>query len=88
MKNINLVAIKSHSFAQGLVVQSLGGRKEKVFNLTTEHYNCYVVEGVAVSNCADAQRYALYTHFFELSGKSMSEEEAVLMERVYGFRRT
>jgi PBSX family phage terminase large subunit len=88
IKNTNVVAIKSHSLAHDLVVQNLNGRKEKVFNLTTEHYNCYVVEGLAVSNCADAQRYALYTHFFESSGKSMSENEAIMMERVYGYRRS
>lgn len=31
----------------------------------------------------DAERYALYTHFFNKSIKSMSEEEAVAMERAY-----
>ena len=36
----------------------------------------------------DSQRYALYTHFFESSGKSMSESEAVMMERVYGYRKS
>ena len=32
----------------------------------------------------DAQRYALYTHFFNKMQGMMTEEEAVAMERVYG----
>lgn len=34
----------------------------------------------------DAERYALYTHFFERGGKRMSEEEAEMMESVYRVR--
>lgn len=35
-------------------------------------------------HCCDAQRYALYTHFFNIIGGTMKEEEAVAMERAYG----
>ena len=31
----------------------------------------------------DAQRYALYTHFFNKPSKSMTEAEALAMERAY-----
>ena len=37
-------------------------------------------------HACDAQRYALFSHFFESSGKRMSEEEADNMQRVYAFR--
>jgi len=37
-------------------------------------------------HACDAQRYALFSHFFESSGKKMSEEEADNMQRVYAFR--
>lgn len=35
----------------------------------------------------DAERYALYTHFFERTGKRMSEEEAEAMEIAYSWKR-
>jgi len=35
-------------------------------------------------HCCDAQRYALYSHFFDKMQSSMTEEEAISMERVYG----
>lgn len=34
----------------------------------------------------DAQRYALYTHFFEKTGPKMTEEEATLMEQSWQMR--
>lgn len=34
-------------------------------------------------HCQDSARYALFTHFFEKSGKRMLEEEAEAMERVW-----
>lgn len=34
-------------------------------------------------HACDAQRYALYTHFFERSGKRMGEDEADMMQRLW-----
>lgn len=35
-------------------------------------------------HCCDAQRYALYTHFFDRVQGTMTEEQAIAMERTYG----
>ena len=85
--NTNIIVLKSQSPAQCLVVQSTDGRKEKVYNLTTEKFNCYVVSGVTVSNCKDAERYALFSHFFERTGNKMTEEDADRLERAFTWKR-
>ncbi len=36
----------------------------------------------------DAERYALYTHFFERSGSRMTEDEAQMMENAYTYKRS
>jgi PBSX family phage terminase large subunit len=64
---------------------------------TIKEYTNYVWDGKASArgedrpvkqhdHTKDAERYALYTHFFERAGKRMSEEEAEMMENVYKIR--
>ena len=73
------------SAAQNLVERSYLG-KENVYNIMVEEHHEYFVENMLVANCSDAQRYALFSHFFESSGKKMSEEEAEEMQRAYAFK--
>ena len=64
---------------------------------TIKEYTNYVWDGKASErgedkpikqndHTKDAERYALYTHFFDKKGKRMSEEEAEMLERTYRVR--
>lgn len=65
---------------------------------TIKEYTNYVWDGKASArgedkpvkqhdHTKDAERYALYTHFFERTGKRMTEEEANNLESAYGWKR-
>jgi len=57
--------------------------KEIVYNLHVDEYHEYFVEGILVANSLDAQRYALFTHFFTGRGHGMTERDAEDLERMY-----
>lgn len=80
-KCTNAIGFLSHHIAANLVVRKKQA-KQKVYNLTTLKYNCYVVDGIAVANCKDAERYFLFTEFYN-KNSSMTQEHAEALERAY-----
>lgn len=65
---------------------------------TIKEYTNYVWDGKASArgedkpikkndHTKDAERYALYTHFFERIGDKMTEDEAEALERAYAYRK-
>lgn len=92
MKKEDVLNVMSSSFqpntekqnsAPKLALEKPIGRR-KVYNLHVEDEHEYVAQGFLVKNSMDAQRYALYTHFFNKKmGPSMTEEDARLLEEMY-----
>jgi intein/homing endonuclease len=85
-KNSMLIGIRENSHVQNNVLPQPELKKEIVYNLTTEKYNTYIVNDICVSNCQDAQRYCLFSQFFQKASLStMTEADADRMEREYRF---
>jgi len=88
--NIATVILKSTmppkgSFALPHVLLN-SGKKQNVYSLHVKDFHAYYVHNILTLNCMDSLRYALFTHFFERSGKRMQEEEADAMEKIWKMR--
>jgi uncharacterized protein YejL (UPF0352 family) len=71
----------------GLKVKSIKHiGKEDVYCLTVPSTGNFIANGMVVSNCNDAQRYVLFSEFFQGFGDSVTEKEADQMEKEYRFK--
>lgn len=61
LKNFTSINIQKQSFVEGVVAKHSIGQID-VFDLTVEGRHEYFANGILVSNCIDALRYAIYTH--------------------------
>lgn len=57
-----------------------------VYCLTVPETGCFIANGMVIANCKDAERYVLYSHYFNKSNNSMTETDADMMEKKYRFR--
>jgi hypothetical protein len=69
---------KQHSAQKFARVREIGRRA--VYNLTIQEKHEFYANGILVSNCLDALRYALYTHFF---GKDTQRYTAEELDNLY-----
>jgi len=84
LQNLELINIPKKPIVQSLVQEKPIGM-QKVYNIHVEANHQYFAEGFLVHNSMDAQRYALYTHFFNKNLRpEFTAEDAEHLERLYG----
>ncbi len=80
INNFQQINIQKENIVINPVQKRIIGKKT-VYNIHVENYHEYFAENILVKNCKDAERYVLFTHFFNKPRNAMTEDEALEMER-------